>query len=182
MREGTLEPVGSSLPCVGLQVVERDPVTRTTVQLAPQQHTLVKLIWGLQPPPSLALLVAKHSDVEAESFVTAVQTLVSWLAKRGVRLLSSDSVILPPTTLSRVDFIVCVGGDGSLLKAAALFGSDPCPPTIALGVPGGSSRWTPETTRTHTLPSEPCSMPSTSCLMLSQKMKLGPTCALFRCE
>ena len=79
------------------------------LQLAPQQHTLVKLIWG-EPPPTIALLVAKHSDVEQASFVTAIHTLASWLGKRGVRLLNADAVTLPPSLLTRVDLIMCVRG------------------------------------------------------------------------
>jgi NAD kinase len=131
-------------------VVEPDHTMRTSVQLALQHQSLMKLVW--EQPPRTALIVAKPDPTGLTDHI--LEQLGPWLDRHGVRVLQDRAWDTGRSTttagtgwtrswrgpLASVDFVICLGGDGSLLRAAELYRGEACPPVMAFAVIGGSRR------------------------------------------
>lgn len=141
-------------------------------------RTLVQLTWLARP--RTALLLKKPCDEAAER---ALVNIATFLAAEGLAVLVEPAVHaatggargaaqtwLPadaPALASRVDFCVCLGGDGTILFAASLF-PGAVPPIISCvrgralprGCGGGAPDWlTPS-------PNVPLPFPHPLCLQL----------------
>jgi NAD kinase len=119
------------------------------IRSQPSARSLAKLDW--LSPPGCALVIKKPNDERAEA---ALCTVAAFLSAQGLTVLVEPTVhaatggangfaqTWQPQEVSqlgsRVDFCVCLGGDGTILWAASLFDGGGVPPCIsfALGTLG----------------------------------------------
>eukprot|EP01112_Ceratiomyxa_fruticulosa_P004532 TRINITY_DN15069_c0_g1_i1.p1 TRINITY_DN15069_c0_g1~~TRINITY_DN15069_c0_g1_i1.p1 ORF type:complete len:486 (-),score=45.43 TRINITY_DN15069_c0_g1_i1:13-1470(-) len=112
-----------------------DPESIPSLTSSPRK---VHLRWSISP--HMILMIKKWNDPESTKILDVV---ASWLISEyeSVKVVVEEStfkelpkfVPLEKSLLDRIDFIICIGGDGTLLHASSLF-SKRIPPIIAFNM------------------------------------------------
>jgi NAD kinase len=95
---------------------------------------VAKLLWA--DMPRTVLIVKKWKDAKVREFAFEI---AAWLVEhKGVRVYIASEGVLPdgvlqytPENAEEIDFIVTIGGDGTVLYTASLF-QGPCPPILSI--------------------------------------------------
>lgn len=130
-QESTQSPVPKELTVLGSTVQNDTAICRTRTS-----HNIVRFFWETQPTTSL--LVYKHEVSLVEE--KALQVF-SFLRAKGMRVCVEDKVLdrfpkahpLSSISPEAIDFVVCLGGDGTLLWTSSLFPSS-VPPVISFSM------------------------------------------------
>ena len=151
-------PLQEKLPRTGLSLIrcsdvclEPERLERSHVCYRTLTDRVVKLLWDAEPRSVLIVKKWRDSTVTAFAF-----SLAEWLIRDRKMTVWMSCEETPPmgvrafdhTHSDEVDFIVTIGGDGTVLYSSSMF-QGPCPPvlSIAHGSLGFLTAWEPSEAR-----------------------------------
>jgi len=124
------------------ELCEYEDIDDGQIKVSPITKKVVKLKW--ENPPSNVLIVKKPHDATSNSMF---EDLVPWLQTRGVTIVVEPHMLAEASSkfpylrtwnaseaaelCRKIHFIICIGGDGTLLWSQSLFQSCNVPPIIS---------------------------------------------------